>query len=662
MRLPTNLSRVRVALLVAIAVSAMGGSAALAQGRRTPVKWTATVTPPTAHPGEIVAVAVTGAIQPDYHIYSVEAVPPPGPVATTIEVTGNGLTAEGQPSESAPKRIHDPNFNKDLALHEGTATFTRYLRVGASAAPAASVPLTISLRYQACTSSFCLPPKTVVVTAPPLAIGAGAVRAEYATPPAPAVGATAAAAPASGAPLGLLVADGGSTDGSLGAFLAAAFGAGLLALLTPCVFPLIPVTLAFFTKQVASSEKGERAGSIVPLASLYCLGIVLAFTGIGAVLAATVGAAGANRFASSPWTNLVFAALFFLFAFALLEVIDLRPPAFLQKRASARTGGALGVLGMGLTFVVAAFTCTAPFIGTVLVAAASATTGAQWLRPILGMLVFSTALALPFFLLALFPGLLARLPRSGAWLTTLKGSMGFLELAAALKFLSNTDLVWQWKLLTQPILLALWMVIGLAGAAWLLGALRIGFNTPDGPPTAGRRIGAGLFAAAALYCLWGLTGRPLNDWVVAFLPPIGYGYASAGTTETASADEPSYLSSLDSALAQAKAENKPVFVDFTGYTCTNCRWMEKNVFTHAEVKSELDQFVRVQLYTDGGADADKNQTYQEKTFGDVALPLYAVLQPDGTPVARSAGITRDPARFAEFLRKGRTRTVAANGT
>ncbi len=480
---------------------------------------------------------------------------------------------------------------------------------------------------------------------PPWPIEAGAARPEFTRPGA-----------------GVLVA--GNTDPSLFPFLLAAFGAGLLALVTPCVFPMIPVTLAFFTKQ-ATAQGGDGAASqakVVRLAGAYSAGIVLAFTAIGAVLAATVGAAGANRAGGEPVGQpRGFSLLFVVFGLALLEVTELRLPASLQGLTGAgrRHGGVLGVLGMGLTFVIAAFTCTAPFIGTVLVAAANASSGAQWFRPILGMAVFATALALPFFVLALFPGWLARLPKSGAWLTTVKGTMGFIELAAALKFLSNADMVWGWKVLTQPVLLALWAIIALAGCFWLLGALRIGFGAPEGRPTAARGLWAAAFGAIAVYCLYGLTGRPLGGWVVAFLPPSGYGVGSSPVAETG--DGLVWHDTLEAGLAEAKAQNKPVFIDFTGYTCTNCRLMEKNVFPNPAVRAELEQFVRVKLYTDGGENAKKNQTYQENTFGDVALPLYAVLGPDGKPAARSAGVTRQPAKFAGFLRQARERELQARG-
>lgn len=619
----------------------------------TPATFSATIAPAAARPGETVTVTVSAKINAPFHIYSVVPVPPPGPQETTLTVTATPLTADGKVVESTPTRTIDPNFdNKEVGYHGGTATLTTRLSVPQNAKPTARVPLGISVRYMACTETSCLPPKTVDVAAPTLSITAGEARAEFTNlPPLPEQAGTAPAALGTGnqqtGPM--LVAD--SEQGGLGTLVLVAFGAGLLALITPCVFPMIPVTLAFFTKQ-ATGDKG----GVVRLAATYSLGIVVAFTAIGGILAATVGAAGANRLAASPWVNLGFAILFVVFALALLEIFELRLPAGLQNLTSVgrKHGGTLGVLGMGLTFVIAAFTCTAPFVGTILVAASSASSGAEWVRPIVGMAAFASALALPFFVLALFPGWLAKLPRSGAWLSTVKGAMGFLELAAALKFLSNADLVWQWKLLNQSTLLALWALIAAAGALWLVGALRIGFGTPEGRPTPVRAAWAGVFAAAAVYCLYGLTGRPLQADVVAFLPPADYGIGAKASAH----DELPFLDTLDKGLAQARAENKPLFVDFTGYTCTNCRWMEKNVFPDPGVKAEMERFVRVRLYTDDKNVGQAHQAYQEKTFDELTLPLYAVLTPSGTPLAKSGGITRDPRAFADFLRQGRERSAA----
>jgi thiol:disulfide interchange protein DsbD len=218
-----------------------------------------------------------------------------------------------------------------------------------------------------------------------------------------------------------------------------------------------------------------------------------------------------------------------------------------------------------------------------------------------------------------------------------------------LKFLSNTDLVWQWGILTRPVVLALWTVIFLAGAFWLLGRLNLGFATPDMKVPLGRGIWAATFIGVATYCLFGLTGRPLTPLLDALLPPANYGH---GASEKK--DALTWLPTLAAGIEQAKQENRPIFIDFTGYTCTNCRLMEDNVFPVPAVNEELKKFVRVRLYTDNRTDGEKLQEYQEKTFGDVSLPLYGILMPDGTPIAKSVGIS-EATKFADFLKSGRER-------
>lgn len=606
----------------------------------------ATLTPPTARPGETVTLTVKATIEAPFHIYSIVPPQTAGPQPTTFTINAQGLTPVGGVTESAPHVKLDTNFKAEVGLHEGEATFTQLLKVNANTT--GNVPVTASVRFMACDASKCLPPKTLDLTVPALAVEAGTARPEYTDlKPKTSVSVARSVAGSGGSPVIPTAAPTtpvNSSSGSLLGFVLTAFGAGLLALVTPCVFPLIPVTFAFFTKQ--ATDKGS---SVVKLATVYCLGIVVTFTGIGAILAATVGAAGANRFAANPWVNLVFAALFVVFGLSLLELIELRPPAFLEGAAAKNrpNSGLGGVFVLGLTFVVSAFTCTAPFVGTVLVAASTASTGAAWVRPIAGMASFAAALALPFFLLALFPSLLARLPKSGAWLSTVKGAMGFIELAAALKFLSNADLVWQWKALTQPVVLAVWAIIALAGAWWLLGILRLGFSTPNAPAPPLRRVWAALFGFAGLYCVYALSGRPIAPLMVALLPPANYGPAATQME----GDGLAWLPSIEEGLEQAKTQNKPVFIDFTGHTCTNCRWVEENVFVRPEVRENLSRYVLVRLYTDDPALADKLQTYQEKTFGTVALPLYAVVTADGQPRRKGDvdffGGANDPNRFTQ---------------
>jgi len=299
---------------------------------------------------------------------------------------------------------------------------------------------------------------------------------------------------------------------------------------------------------------------------------------------------------------------------------------------------------MGLTFVVSAFTCTAPIVGSLLVLAANATGAAAFVKPIIGMLVFSTALALPFVLLSLFPGLLARLPKSGSWLTTLKGAMGFLELAAALKFLSTADIYWNWQLLTRPAYLAITSLVLIAGGLWLLGILNVGFNTPSGKVTKARGAWAALFIAAGLYCLYGVSGRPVVRFIGQFLPP-----------PPKSATDITFLPTLAAGKSVADATKQLIFVDITGHNCSNCRDVEEHVMGEPEVKPLLEKMVRVRLFTDRGDkatpdEAAANAKYQLDTFKDATLPRYAVLDASGKVLGTTDYTTaKDITSFAKWL-------------
>jgi thiol:disulfide interchange protein len=595
-------------------------------------KFTGTVTPTTIRAGELAKITLTGTIEPGFHIYSVVKVED-GPTPTGVEITGEGVTPEGATVESTPERKFDKNFEKELGFFEKEAKFTQYARLAKTAQPGA-LPLTVGIKYQACDASGCQPPRTDKIEIAPLTIEAGEARKEYLTAN------TSIATPTDK-----------TLSGPLWQLILTGFGAGLLALITPCVFPMIPVTLAFFTKQ--ATQKDEHGNTqtdskaVVKLASVYATGIIVAFTAIGLVLAVTIGAAGANNFAAHPVTNLVFGILFVVFGLAMLEVMEIRPPRFLEDKAgqARQKSGIVGVLLMGITFVITAFTCTAPFIGTVLVAAATGDLS----RPIIGMLAFSSALALPFFLLAFFPALLAKMPKSGAWLTTVKGAMGFLELAAATKFFSNTDLIWKWEVITRPMMFGLWAVIAFAAAAWLFGKLEIGFNTPSGKPTIVRATWAALFALCGVYSLYGLTGKPTAPALEAFLPPSEYGGFGGGKS-----DGLPWLDNLEAGKTLAKTQNKKIFIDFTGHTCSNCRDVEKNVFSRADIQNLLKEYVLVRLYTDDTANPDevKNQTYQGTKFNSVTLPLYAIIDADENASYQTDwNGAKDVSQFSEMLKK-----------
>ena len=605
-----------------------------------PVRFTASVSPSPAHAEEVVTVTVHATVDAGWHVYSV--VPAATGPATTEITSLPGGTPVGPTTEDAPIQKFDANFQTQVAYHEGAATFQRQFRLTGTAGKS------VTLHYQTCNDHVCLPPTDVtlpVTPAAPPAPNSGGARHEgapLAVPPTSVPSASVLPAPA---PPEL----GAGGASGLPLFLLAALGAGLLALITPCVFPLIPITLTNFVKQ-ADGDKGK----LVRLSGGYALGIVALYVALGGIVTATVGATGINKVAANPYVNLGIFVAFIVFALSFFETIQLTLPANLtaMQAAGKRHGGTLGLVLLGVTFVLASFTCTAPFVGTLLVAAAQG----ERFRPLLGTLVFALAFVSPFLVFAAFPQWIARIPKGGLWLARVKAALGFVELAAALKFLSNADQVWNWRLLTQPVLLAAWAVIFVCAGLYLWGTLRFGvvgeLEKPGARVPAPRAAFAALFLFLALYCFWGLAGRRVA-LLSAFLPPAGYG-GSGSSSE----DGLPFLTDYDAALAQAKAEGKPLFVDFTGVTCTNCRWNEKNVFPRGDVQKELSQYVRVQLYTDRPGDVP-NQKLQLAKFGDVALPLYGVVNPEtGAVIDKYAGTITDAGGFTRFLSKSRRASAA----
>jgi thiol:disulfide interchange protein len=421
-------------------------------------------------------------------------------------------------------------------------------------------------------------------------------------------------------------------------FLWLAVSTGLISLLTPCVFPMIPVTIAYFSSPTHRNASGVRG------AALFGLGIVSTFTILGLVLAALFGAAGLNRLAADPWVNLVLAAVFLFFAANLFGWFELNLPWRVLTAADragreAPQGSSLGALVMGATFTLTSVTCTAPFVGTLLVLAAQG----SWLTPVVGMVVYSTAFALPFVLLALSPRLIARLPRSGEWLQTLRVLIGVLEVAAAIKFVSNADVVLGWGVFTREAVLILWMMLVLIAAGYL--AAKVIRRRRELPV---RSMLPAFMALPIAFWLWTGLYAPLPQ-LEAFLPPR---IQAAGVTSTNFAASEWTLNDYAAALNQARASGKLVFIDFTGYTCTNCRWMEANIFNRPDVGAQLNRFVLARLYTDGdGPIYQRQQEFQEKSFGTVALPLYAVVDGTGKIRGTFTGLTRDPAEFIAFLRR-----------
>ncbi|MBI5831767.1 MAG: thioredoxin family protein [Armatimonadetes bacterium] len=603
---------------------------------KSPVSWTATLEPTPARPGEVVVLRLEATIGAPWHIYGTDKVE--GPVATSFALAAaSPLTTDGGLLQSEPKRKHDEAFGVEVTYHEGTVTLRQPLRLPRSARPG-DLTVAGTVRFQACTDKSCLPPAKAPISVP-LKVEAGAVRAEYAKPP---VAPKTVAPPAPTRKPAAATSTEGTADvarrAGLLRFLLVAFLAGLAALLTPCVFPMIPITVSFFTKQA-----GDNPRKRVSLALFYGAGIMVMYTGLGLVMAATMGATGAQRVAANPFVNLFFAALFIFFSISLFGYFELQLPSGLVNRSSrmGSAGGYLGALFMGLTLTLAAFTCTVQFVGGVLVWAANG----EWVWPILGMVSFSTAFAAPFVLLALFPQYLASMPRSGGWLHHTKVVLAFIEVGAALKFISNADLVWQWKVLSRELVLGSWSALCFLTAVYLWGRLRIADGDCPDRVSRGRRTLAGVFALLCVYLAWGLTGARLQSTAEALLPPAGYGRG-------AQAAETAWTTDYDVGLAKARESGQVALVDYTGVTCTNCRWMEQNMFPKPAVAQRLAKMTLIRLYTDQGDRAEQYRDMQVANYKTISLPFYAVVAPDGTTLATFDGMTRDEAAFVAFLDKG----------
>ncbi|MDR3763877.1 MAG: cytochrome c biogenesis protein CcdA [Acidobacteriota bacterium] len=629
------------------------------------VDWTATGPDKAVNAGGKFSIQLAASISDGWHMYSITQAPG-GPTRTVIKLPeANLFTLSGNISGPAPHKAYDKSFELETETYQGKASFV--LPVVASAAlPSGPHQVAVDATYQLCNDTTCIPPKTVHLFAPVNFVPAqGATPAAAAkSPTAVAPEAVSVAAPISSAPENAAAtqsvtgsqsapASGATAPGqTLGSFVWLAVVMGALSLLTPCVFPMIPITVSYFT-----NHAGKDRGTAIMTALVYGVGIILTFTALGMALAIVFGAGGVNQLAANPWINLLITAIFLALAFSLFGAYFIQVPPGLMNRINNLTrskegSGVIGALLMGFTFTLTSFTCTAPFVGTLLVMTAQG----NWQWPLLGMLAFSTVFASPFVVLALAPQWMSKMPKAGGWMVSVKVVMGFLEIAAAMKFLSNADLVWRWGIFTRTTVLAVWIAIGVLTVLYILGYFRMEHEPPLESVGAVRIALAIAFLAIVVWLVPGLFGKPLGE-LEPFLPPDTTAPVSALPGAKPPAEAAWILNDYNSALAQAKQENKLVFVDFTGYTCTNCRWMEANMFPRPEVAQEMDKFVRVRLYTDGeGALFAGQQKLQQEKFGTVALPYYAIVRPDGSLVKAFPGLTRSAPEFVAFLASGQGRS------
>jgi thiol:disulfide interchange protein len=465
--------------------------------------------------------------------------------------------------------------------------------------------------------------------------------------------------------------------GLLATFLLAALG-GFAALLTPCVFPMIPMTVSFFTKQSKTRAAGIRN------AITYGISIIVIYVLLGIVVTAIFGADALNALSTNVWFNLAFFVILIVFAFSFLGAFEIMLPNSWANKVDrqADKGGIVGILFMALALAVVSFSCTGPIVGNIIFAAASK----GGLAPVVGMLGFSSALALPFMLFAMFPGWMNSLPKSGGWLNTVKVFLGFLELAFAFKFLSNADLVLQLHWLERETFLAIWIAVFGGLALYLFGKLTLPHDTPGSFISVGRLSLGLLTLAFTVYLIPGLWGAPLK-LISGFPPPLNYsespfGFGGSGGNSGNKGGLPEgaklaahgliAFEDYEKGLAYAKEINKPVLLDFTGYACVNCRKMEDYVWSDARILSILkDEVVLVSLYVDYKKELPESEQYVSETSGkkiktignkwsDLQLsrykinaqPYYVLMGHDEKNLNEPVGYTPDIEEYQTWLKDG----------
>ena len=621
-------------------------------------------------------IIMTASIDDTWHLYAMD-IPEGGPIATSFKFdTLEFYTLDGKPvAVNEPEVKFDNSFGMDIGMHSGTAEFRQKITVN-------KLPVTVSgiVTFMSCDDSQCLSPRDVEFS---VVIGGDAVPAIDAASGTLAAGADGGAV--TDAPAGK------SGRGFLKFFLLSML-AGLAGILTPCVFPMIPMTVAFFSQ--GSGSKGSAIGK----ALIFGLSIVLLYSSLGIIVSLTSAGAGFANTLSTHWIpNLLFFTLFLVFAASFFGAFEIVLPSKWVSSTDSKVdrGGALAAFFLGLTTVLVSFSCTGPIVGALLVEAASG----DVLRPTIGMFGFGLAFALPFTLFALFPSWLNKMPKSGGWLNSVKVVLGFIMLAFSLKFASTVDTVYNLGILSRDIYLAIWIVLFVLLGIYLMGKIK--FSHDSDVPHIGifRLVLIIASFTFALYLLPGLFGAPLTR-ISSLLPPretSGFNLLKAisenrGTTapglvtatSSSLCEEPKYADflhfeyglegyfDLEQGLACARELGKPVLIDFKGHACANCKEMDARVWSDPGVQQRLrDNFVLVALYVDDRTKLPENEVFvskvdgkEKKTIGkkneDIeismfntnTLPLYAIVDPSGKPLIETRGTNFDIQAYIDWLDRG----------
>ena len=627
-------------------------------------------------------VVFTAEIEPGWHVYSTD-LPDGGPVSAVLTTeTSEGATADGSLRHGSGEiSSYDEMFGMTLRYFEGKATFTQRYKITGK-----TYRVKGYLEYGACNDENCMPPTQVEFdySGSGISLAEDAPIAKSDTPASGTDEADAMAADTTtadtvaaqdvslGSPdlwrpvTAELQAFNGDNGGDRSWFYIFIMGflGGLLALFTPCVWPIIPMTVSFFLKRAKDDKrKGIRD------ALTYGVSIVVIYLALGLAITAIFGASSLNALSTNAVFNICFFLLLVVFALSFFGWFELRLPSSWSDKVDSKaseTGGLLSIFLMAFTLTLVSFSCTGPIIGFLLVEVASSGSIAG---PAVGMFGFALALALPFTLFALFPTWLKQAPRSGSWMNTIKIVLGFIELAFALKFFSVADLAYGWRLLDREVFLSLWIVIfGLLGL-YLIGLLKFQSDYVDGEskPMPVPCIILGMMSIAfAVYMVPGLWGAPCKA-VSAFAPPIN----TQDFNLNVKVVEARYTD-YEEGMAAARAQGKPVVIDFTGFGCVNCRKMEAAVWTDPSVADKLNNdFVLISLYVDDKQPLPAHITVQENgrqrtlrtvgdkwsylqrsKFGANAQPFYVTLDGEGRPLGVSYSYDENISKYLDFLNQG----------
>ena len=659
-----------------------------AQVIRDAVTWSRSVEDKS--PTEKVLV-FTATVKDPWHLYGTE-LPMGGPTPTHLlvdKIEGAELVG-GLTSTQKPIEKYDPNFEMTLRFFSGKVTFRQKIRI----TDPKKFAFVGAIRYMACNDEQCLPPANWEFTVQPKELGklgdAAAAKLTEETPATTEATATSLGEPSADSVASVdtlsvapqdtaalassdlwapvipeLKAYGdkalNQAEGSLWMLLVGGFLGGLVALVTPCVWPMIPMTVSFFLKRSSDRKKGIRD------ALLYGIGIIVIYVSLGLIVSAVFGSDALNNLATNAIFNVAFFILLVIFAISFFGAFELVLPASWTAKMDAKADSASGFISiffMAFTLALVSFSCTGPIIGTLLVQAATSSSG--MLAPAVGMLGFALALALPFTLFAIFPNLLQSMPKSGGWMNSVKVVLAFIELALALKFLSIADLAYGWRILDREVFLSLWIVIAILLGLYLLGKIRFPHDAPQEKTPIPALFLAIISFSFAVYMMPGLVGAPLRA-ISAFAPPL-----RTQDLNLYNGEVHAKFDDYDAGMAYARQVGKPVMIDFSGYGCVNCRKMEASVWIDPNVKHMLEEdYVLITLMVDEKAPlkepieimengekvklrtvGDKWSYFQRMKFGANAQPFYVLLDHQGKPLAPSYAFNEDVSAYLNFLKSG----------